>query len=258
MAPWVTCHNGKEIYQCFTMSLKPIWKILKRIICIRLFSRLKSKHDKNQYIKTKLKIRNIPQLNLFFNDYGEQSLNHITLISSYKIYVIICRKYISYNELLMENYKSWNSFEFKYKTSSTPPLLIEVSVPRQERVRLCICTLCVSCKIYLFTQLAATVWKPAKYDKREDFNFPIVNFPFICSNIPATPAYGVHISQFIGYSRVCGTYHDFLQRVAANMEANEPRVPSGSVDIITSKILQSPPTIWLTVTEYRCIFFYLM
>jgi hypothetical protein len=32
------------------------------------------------------------------------------------------------------------------------------------------------------------------YDKRHDFNFPIVNFPFICSNIPAAPAYGVHIS----------------------------------------------------------------
>ena len=27
------------------------------------------------------------------------------------------------------------------------------------------------------------------YDKRNDFNFPIVNFPFTCSNIPAAPAY---------------------------------------------------------------------
>jgi hypothetical protein len=26
------------------------------------------------------------------------------------------------------------------------------------------------------------------YDKRDDFNFSIVNFPFICSNIPAAPA----------------------------------------------------------------------
>ena len=32
------------------------------------------------------------------------------------------------------------------------------------------------------------------YDKRDDFNFPIVNFPFICSNIPAAPACGVYIS----------------------------------------------------------------
>jgi hypothetical protein len=35
------------------------------------------------------------------------------------------------------------------------------------------------------------------YDKRDDFNFPIVNFPFVCSNIPAAPAYGVYISHLI-------------------------------------------------------------
>jgi hypothetical protein len=50
------------------------------------------------------------------------------------------------------------------------------------------------------------------YDKRDDFNFPIVNFPFIYSTIPAAPAYGVYISQLIRYSRVCGSYHDFLDR----------------------------------------------
>jgi hypothetical protein len=27
------------------------------------------------------------------------------------------------------------------------------------------------------------------YDKRDYFNFSIVNFPFICSNIPSAPAY---------------------------------------------------------------------
>jgi len=40
----------------------------------------------------------------------------------------------------------------------------------------------------------------------------IVNFPFICSNIPAAPAYGVYISQLIRYSRTCGSYLDFLDR----------------------------------------------
>ena len=29
------------------------------------------------------------------------------------------------------------------------------------------------------------------YDKRDDFDFPIVNFPFMSSNIPAAPAYGM-------------------------------------------------------------------
>ena len=50
------------------------------------------------------------------------------------------------------------------------------------------------------------------YDKRDYFNFPIVNFPFICSNIPAAPAYGVYLSQLIRYSRACGSYQDFFDR----------------------------------------------
>ena len=50
------------------------------------------------------------------------------------------------------------------------------------------------------------------YNKRDDFSFPIVNFPLICSNIPAAPAYGVYISQLIPYSRACGSYQDFLDR----------------------------------------------
>ena len=44
------------------------------------------------------------------------------------------------------------------------------------------------------------------YDKRDDFNIPIVNFPFICSNIAAALAYGVYIyiyiSQMIRYELV--------------------------------------------------------
>jgi hypothetical protein len=50
------------------------------------------------------------------------------------------------------------------------------------------------------------------YYKRDYFNFPIVNFPFTCSNIPAAPAYGVYISQLIWYSRDCGSYQDFFNR----------------------------------------------
>jgi hypothetical protein len=35
------------------------------------------------------------------------------------------------------------------------------------------------------------------YDKCDDFDFAIVNFPFLCSNIPLSPAYGVYVSQLI-------------------------------------------------------------
>jgi hypothetical protein len=39
-----------------------------------------------------------------------------------------------------------------------------------------------------------------------------VNFPFLCRNIPAAPAYGVYISQLILYCRACGTSWNILER----------------------------------------------
>ena len=38
------------------------------------------------------------------------------------------------------------------------------------------------------------------YDKREDFNFKIANFPYLDSNIPRNPAYGVYLSQLVRYA----------------------------------------------------------
>jgi hypothetical protein len=49
-------------------------------------------------------------------------------------------------------------------------------------------------------------------DTRDDFNFKIINFPNMCSNIPASPAYGVYISQLIRYPRASSNYSDFLKR----------------------------------------------
>ena len=48
------------------------------------------------------------------------------------------------------------------------------------------------------------------YDKRDRFGFHIVNFPFMSSNIPSAPAYGVYTSQLIRYARCCSNYSDFL------------------------------------------------
>jgi hypothetical protein len=50
------------------------------------------------------------------------------------------------------------------------------------------------------------------YDKRDDFNFKIMNFPNVCSNIPVSPAYGVYTSQLIRYARASSNYSDFLKR----------------------------------------------
>ena len=52
------------------------------------------------------------------------------------------------------------------------------------------------------------------YDKSDDFNFHITNFPFLSSNIPSSPAYGVFISQLIRYARACSSYECFILRAA--------------------------------------------
>ena len=49
------------------------------------------------------------------------------------------------------------------------------------------------------------------YDKLDDFNFKIINFPNMCSNIPASPAYAAYISQLIRYARDSSNYSDFLK-----------------------------------------------
>ena len=40
------------------------------------------------------------------------------------------------------------------------------------------------------------------YDKREDFDFVIVNFPFLDGDVPRRASYGVYISQLIRFARV--------------------------------------------------------
>ena len=39
------------------------------------------------------------------------------------------------------------------------------------------------------------------YDKRDDFNFEIVNFPFLDGDVPRSTSYGVNISQLICFAR---------------------------------------------------------
>ena len=47
---------------------------------------------------------------------------------------------------------------------------------------------------------------PSLYDKRDNFNCHITNFPFLSSNIPSSPAYDVFISQLIRYARARSSY----------------------------------------------------
>ena len=92
------------------------------------------------------------------------------------------------------------------------------------------------------------------YDNRDDFSFPIVNFPFVCSNIPATPAYGVHvyIAQLIRYSRACGPYQDFLD---GGLLLTRTLLNQGFLLVKLKSTLRKcygRHHDWLTVMEYLC------
>ena len=39
------------------------------------------------------------------------------------------------------------------------------------------------------------------YDKRDDFDFDIVNFPFLDGDVPRCTSYGIYISQLIRFAR---------------------------------------------------------
>ena len=49
-------------------------------------------------------------------------------------------------------------------------------------------------------------------DKRDDFDFDIVNFPFLDGDAPRRPSYEVYISQLIRFARVCSHADDFNTR----------------------------------------------
>ena len=51
------------------------------------------------------------------------------------------------------------------------------------------------------------------YDKRDVFNFSVVNFPFLNGNIPGKSSYGVFIGELVRYARACTYIDDFKSKV---------------------------------------------
>ena len=50
------------------------------------------------------------------------------------------------------------------------------------------------------------------YDKRDDFDFEIVIFPFLNGDVPRSTSYGVYISQLIRFARASSRVADFNTR----------------------------------------------
>ena len=50
------------------------------------------------------------------------------------------------------------------------------------------------------------------YDKRDDFDFEIVNFPFLDGDVPRSTSYGGYISELICFTRASSYVTDFNTR----------------------------------------------
>ena len=64
------------------------------------------------------------------------------------------------------------------------------------------------------TQTLRIIWVkciPLNFPLRQTWRFEL---PFLSSNIPSSPAYGVFISQLIRYARACSSYEFFILRAA--------------------------------------------
>ena len=107
-----------------------------------------------------------------------------------------------------------------------------------------------------FTKSTSAKLSTKLYNKRDDFNFPIVNFPFLCGNIPASPAYGVFVSQLIRYA----LYHDFILRarqLATKLLTQgylKPRLMS-TIKMFYGRHYQLVASYTVSVTQFICDIF---
>ena len=63
--------------------------------------------------------------------------------------------------------------------------------------------------LYILITIEHGIYSTTLYDKRDSFNFNIVNMG---SNVPSKPAYGIYISHLVRIGRVCSIYHQFCEQ----------------------------------------------
>ena len=90
------------------------------------------------------------------------------------------------------------------------------------------------CKV-TFLDLAISLhqgkFKHYLYDKRNDFDFSVISYPFLSGNIPKIPSYGVYLSQLVRICGICSDYNRFRSEV---INLHEKLVKQG-FDVISLK-----------------------
>ena len=77
------------------------------------------------------------------------------------------------------------------------------------------------------------------YDKRDDFGFPIVNFPWFSGDVPRLPSYVVYISQLVRFARCCTSVSDYpFQKSSKYFQTTDTGLQISQASKIIWKVLQ--------------------
>ena len=57
-------------------------------------------------------------------------------------------------------------------------------------------------------------FRVVKYDKKEDFSFNVISYPFLSGNIPSNLSYGIFTSQLVRFSKINSTYKGFKDDIS--------------------------------------------
>ena len=77
------------------------------------------------------------------------------------------------------------------------------------------------------------------YDKRDDFGFPIVNFPWFSGDVPRFPSYVVYISQLVRFARCCTSVYDYpFQKSSNYFQTTDTWLQISQASKIIWKVLQ--------------------
>ena len=128
------------------------------------------------------------------SDYVEKiSKQNLTLARKFRL----CSRYI--DDLFVGNFPSFREHIYKIY-----PRELEIKPESNNPKEIAFLDLRINCNN---SQINFSI-----YDKRDDFNFPIVNFPYMDSCIPKKSALGVFHSQLIRYMRLNSNLSGFKER----------------------------------------------
>ena len=66
--------------------------------------------------------------------------------------------------------------------------------------------------IYPYISIITTVVATSVYDKRDDFDFKIINFPDLRSNVNQKMAYNVYKEEIRRYIRICNNHYTLMDK----------------------------------------------